>query len=102
MRTPTYHVEAGVSAVGTAFQRNPASFDYFVIAEPVLTAAKTALAKQTPAVSLFEVAAFRTNGRKLTTRRRFRPQPYSSIRRPIPKRKAPSILFIKETAKPSG
>lgn len=50
------HVEAGVSAVGTALTGNPASFDYFVIAEPVLTAAKTALAKQTPAVSLFEVS----------------------------------------------
>jgi hypothetical protein len=48
--------ETGVSLVGSNLTANPASYDYFVIAEPVLTAARAALAKQTPVVTLSVVA----------------------------------------------
>lgn len=52
--------ETGVSAVGEHLSKNAQSFDYFVIAEPVLTAAKAALASQTPVVTVNVLANLQT------------------------------------------
>jgi hypothetical protein len=50
------HYEGGVADVKTALVSNPTAYDYYVIAQPVLTVAKKALASQTPAVTLNIVA----------------------------------------------
>ena len=65
-----YQVENGVSVVGNNLASNPSSYDYFVIAEPVLTSVKAALASQVPAVNLAVLANLQTewaNGYSQTT-----------------------------------
>lgn len=56
--------ETGVSVVGSNLIANPSAHDYYVIAEPVLTSAKAALAKQTPAVTLNVVANLQDEWKK--------------------------------------
>jgi hypothetical protein len=56
--------ETGVSVVGSNLQSNPSGHDYYVIAEPVLTQAKKALASQTPAVTLNVVANLQDEWKK--------------------------------------
>jgi hypothetical protein len=56
--------ETGVSVVGTNLMSNPTGYDYYVIAEPVLTAAKASLAKQSPAMTLNVVANLQSEWKK--------------------------------------
>jgi hypothetical protein len=56
--------ETGVAQVKTNLTSNPSGHDYYIIAQPVLAAAKAALAAQTPAVTLNVVANLQTEWKK--------------------------------------
>jgi hypothetical protein len=54
------HYEAGVSAVSTVLASSPDTYDYYFIAEPALTAAKTQLAAKNPSVTVNEIYNLRS------------------------------------------
>jgi hypothetical protein len=56
--------EDGVAQVKTNLTANPSGHDYYIIAQPVLAAAKKALASQTPAVTLNVVANLQSEWKK--------------------------------------
>jgi hypothetical protein len=56
--------ETGVAQVKTNLVSNPSGHDYYLIAQPVLAAAKAALAAQTPAVTLNVVANLQSEWKK--------------------------------------
>jgi hypothetical protein len=92
-----YHTENGVSIVGTNLIGNPASYDYFVIAEPVLTSAKAAIAKQTPAVTLTVLANLQTEWSKAYNQTTIPAAALFVNKTSYSQKKGAIDLFLKET-----